>query len=89
MNSVSSGGKTSNGLQAIEMAEKGQWEELEAYCLEDSRPIHEISSLETINCPGDGDWRRRNSERTHNPSRVAQINTSQFPKLSFSFGVKQ
>jgi len=89
MNNVSSGGKTGDGLHAIEMAEKGQWDELEAYCLEDSRLIHEISSLKTIYCPEGGNWRRRNSGRTHDPLRVAQINTSLFPKLSFSFDVKK
>jgi len=85
----SSGGKTSDGLQAIKMAEDGQWEELEAYCLQDSVLIHEISSLTTIYCPEGGNWRRRNGGRTHDPSRVAQIDTSQFPTLSFSFGVKR
>ena len=89
MNNVSSGSKTSDGLQAIKMAEDGQWEELEAYCLQDSVLIHEISSMKTINCPEGGNWRLRNGGRTHDPSRVAQIDTSQFPKLSFSFGVKK
>jgi hypothetical protein len=86
---TSSGGKTSDGLQAIKMAEDGQWEELEAYCLQDSVLIHEISSMKTINCPEGGNWRLRNGGRTHDPSRVAQIDTSQFPTLSFSFGVEK
>ena len=89
MNNVSSCGKTSDGLHAIKMAETGQWKKLEDYCLEDSRIIHEISSLKTIYCPEGGNWRRRNSGQTHDPSHVAQINTSLFPKLSFSFGAKK
>jgi hypothetical protein len=86
VNPVSSGGKTGTGLQAVEMAKNGQWEELEAYCMEDSRLIHEISSLKIIKCPEGGKWRRKNGGRTNDPSRVAQIDTSKFPKLSFSIG---
>ena len=86
MNPVSSGGKTGTGLQAIEMAKNGQWEKLEAYCLKDTRLIHEISSLKIIKCPEGGHWRLKNGGRTHDPSRVAQIDTSKFPELSFSIG---
>ena len=86
MNPVSSGGKTSTGIQAIEMAKNGQWEKLEAYCLADSRLVHEISSLKIIKCPEGGNWRRKNGGRIHDPSRVAQIDTSKFPELSFLIG---
>jgi hypothetical protein len=86
MNPVSSGGKTGTGLHAIEMAEKGQWEQLEAYCLADSCLIHEISSLKIIKCPEGGNWRRKNGGRIHDPLRVAQIDTSKFPELSFLVG---
>jgi len=85
INQVESGGKTGTGLEAIKMAETSRWEELEAYCLEDARLIQAISSLKTIKCPGGGNWRRKNGGRTYDPSRVAQIDTSKFPALSFSF----
>jgi hypothetical protein len=86
MNKVESDGKTSTGLEAIKMAETSRWEELEAYCLEDSRLIHAISSLKIIKCPEGGNWRRKNGGRSYDPERVAQIDTSKFPVLSFSFG---
>ena len=86
LNEVQSTGKTGNGLAAVELAEASKWVELEAYCLEDSRLIHQISSLAIINCPEGGNWRRKHAGRTHDRARLAQIDTSKFPDLSFSFG---
>lgn len=44
-------GKTNSGCNAIQLAEEERWEELEAYCLNDTRRTHQVSSLPQIRLP--------------------------------------
>jgi DNA polymerase elongation subunit (family B) len=80
------GGKTGSGLEAVNQAKRGQWEELELYCLDDSRLTYELSTLETIYCPEGYAWRKNHKDRTHDPARVLTIHTELFPTISFSYG---
>ena len=44
-------GKTGSGCNAIQLAEEGRWEELQEYCLNDTRRTHQVSSLPLIRLP--------------------------------------
>jgi hypothetical protein len=79
-------GKTGSGLKAVEQAKAGDFDELCKYCLDDSRLTHELSSLPVIQCPEGYKWRQTHQQRSHDPSRVLKINSTLFPKLSFSYG---
>jgi hypothetical protein len=43
--------KTGTGLEAVEMAKRGDYMKLESYCMMDTRLTHQVSSLERINVP--------------------------------------
>ena len=87
MNCVSEGGKTGDGLKAVHQARRGEWAELEAYCMSDSKLTYEVSVLKIINCPEGFQWRKAHNNETHDPANVFKIDTSAFPKLKFSYGL--
>ena len=78
--------KSGTGMDAVIQAREGRWQELEDYCLDDSRLTHKLSSLDTILCPESFIWRKNHGDRSHDPSKVLKIHRSDFPRLSFSFG---
>jgi len=79
-------GKTGSGMEAVYQAERGDWEALETYCLDDSRLTWEVSSLPIIQCPESYNWRKNNQNRSHNPDNVFKIDRTCFPVLSFYHG---
>jgi hypothetical protein len=85
LNNVGSG-KTGSGMEAVQQAQRGDWASLERYCLDDSILTHRVSSLETILCCESWLWRKNHNGATHDPARVLQINTKNFPVLAFSYG---
>ena len=44
-------GKTGSGLDAISLAQRGEWDRLGEYCLNDTRVTHAVSSLDRILVP--------------------------------------
>jgi predicted PolB exonuclease-like 3'-5' exonuclease len=44
-------GKTGSGEDAVRLAASGQWDQLRAYCLDDARKTHHVSSLARIRLP--------------------------------------
>jgi hypothetical protein len=78
--------KSGSGMEAVYQAREGRWDELEAYCLDDSRLTHKLSSLDTIFCPEGYQWRKHHGDRSHDPSKILKIHRSDYPRLSFSFG---
>jgi hypothetical protein len=78
--------KTGSGLEAVHQAQRGDWPELESYCLSDSRLTWEISSRDVIFCPEGYQWRKAHGGRSHDPSRVFKINRTDFPRVSFEYG---
>ena len=79
-------GKTGSGLEAVHQAQRGDWEALASYCLDDSRLTYELSMKPIIYCCENYNWRKAHNGKTHNSSRVLMIHTSNFPDLSFSYG---
>ncbi|KAJ1466311.1 hypothetical protein T484DRAFT_1756751 [Baffinella frigidus] len=79
-------GKTGSGMEAVHQARRGDWIGLERYCLDDSRLTYELSMKPVIFCCENYQWRKAHNDRTHDPARVLMIHTSEFPKLSFSYG---
>jgi DNA polymerase elongation subunit (family B) len=86
LNKVGDGGKTGSGMEAVHQAQRGDWADLEAYCLSDAVLTYELTMLPVIMCCESYNWRKRNNERTHDPSRVLKIHTDKAPMLSFSYG---
>jgi hypothetical protein len=78
--------KTGSGLEAVHQAQRGDWDELESYCLSDSRLTWEISSRDIIFCPEGYQWRKAHGGRSHDPDCVFRIDRTNFPDVSFSFG---
>ena len=78
--------KTGTGMEAVWQARKAQWEELENYCLDDSRLTHKLSSLDIILCPEGYQWRKHHGDRSHDPSKVLKIHRTDYPKIRFTFG---
>ena len=78
--------KTGSGMEAVHQANRGDWESLESYCLDDSILTHKLSSLDTILCPEGFQWRKNHGGRSYDPSNVLKIHRHHFPKLTFSFG---
>ena len=78
--------KSGSGLDAVIQAREGRFEELEAYCLDDSILTHKLSSLDTILCPEGYQYRKNHGDRSHDPKHVLKINRTNYPHLSFSFG---
>ncbi|KAJ1464703.1 hypothetical protein T484DRAFT_1757904 [Baffinella frigidus] len=60
--------KSGDGLAAVRQAERGEWEELGLYCLDDSRLTHAISTLTRIALPESYSWRKAHGGRTHDPT---------------------
>jgi hypothetical protein len=79
-------GKTGSGLEAVHQAQRGDWDALCSYCLDDSRLTYELSMLPIICCCENYQWRKKHGDRTHDPARVLKIHTTNFPDLSFSYG---
>ena len=79
-------GKTGSGLEAVHQAQRGDWDALASYCLDDSRLTYELSMRPVIYCCESYQWRKAHGERTHDPARVLMIHTDKFPALSFSYG---
>lgn len=44
-------GKTGSGADAIQLALEGEWDRLGAYCLNDTRVTHQVSSMRAIRLP--------------------------------------
>jgi DNA polymerase elongation subunit (family B) len=86
LNDVGDGGKTGSGLEAVHQAQRGDWKQLEDYCLSDSVLTHELTMLPVIMCCEGYKWRKSNNDRTHDPSRVFKIHTNTAPMMSFSYG---
>jgi hypothetical protein len=78
--------KSGNGMEAVWQARRGDWKELEAYCLDDSILTHKLSSLDTILCPEGYQYRKNHADRSHDPARVLKIHRKNFPHITFSFG---
>jgi hypothetical protein len=85
LNSVGDG-KTGSGLEAVHQAQRGDWDALCSYCLDDSRLTYELSMLPVIYCCENYNWRKSHGDRTHDPDRVLKIHTTNFPELTFSYG---
>ena len=85
LNGVGSG-KTGSGLEAVNQAKCGDFDALCSYCADDARLTYELSSLPVIYCPEGYKWRKSHAERTHDPDHVFMIHTTDFPKISFSYG---
>ncbi|KAJ1471141.1 hypothetical protein T484DRAFT_1845246 [Baffinella frigidus] len=85
LNQIGSG-KTGSGLEAVHQAERGDWDDLERYCLDDSILTHRVSSLAVVNCCENFYWRKVHDGATHIPTRVLQIYTKNFPALTFGYG---
>ena len=79
-------GKTGSGMEAVLQAKRGDWAELEHYCLDDSRLTYELTMRSIMYCCEGYQWRKAHGDRTHDPARVLMIHTSEFPKLSFTYG---
>jgi DNA polymerase elongation subunit (family B) len=79
-------GKTGSGMEAVLQARRGDWGDLESYCHADARLTYELSMLEKIYCCEGYAYRKSHNDRTHDPSNVLTIDTSQFPELGFSYG---
>ena len=78
--------KSGSGMEAVYQARKGQWDELEAYCLDDSILTHKLSSLDVILCPESFLWRKNHDGRSFDPRNVLKINRTNYPHITFSFG---
>jgi len=78
--------KTGNGMEAVHQANAGKWEELSLYCMEDSRLTYEISTRERIAIPEGFQWRKRNSQRTHDPANILYMNIAEGYQISFEAG---
>jgi hypothetical protein len=78
--------KSGSGMDAVWQARRGEWKELEAYCLDDSILTHKLSSLDVILCPESYQWRKNHGGRSFDASNVLKINRTNYPQLSFSFG---
>ena len=78
-------GKTGSGLEAVLQAQRGDWEALCAYCLDDSRLTYELTMRPIIYVPEGYQWRKAHGDRTHDPARVLTIDTTKFPALSFAY----
>ena len=78
--------KSGSGMEAVYQAREGRWDELEAYCLDDSILTHKLSSLNTILCPEGYQYRKNHGDRSFDPAHVLKIHRSEYPTISFSFG---
>jgi hypothetical protein len=78
--------KSGSGMEAVYQARRGAWDELEAYCLDDSKLTHKLSSLDTILCPEGYHYRKNHGGRSYDPAHVLKIHRTNYPQLSFSFG---
>jgi hypothetical protein len=45
-------GKTGSGLQAVEMARDGRWDELAEYCMHDTKMTHAVAGMAACALPG-------------------------------------
>ena len=77
--------KSGSGMDAVYQARRGEWKELEDYCMYDSILTHKLSSLDTILCPEGYQWRKNHDGRSYDPDHVLKIHRSG-SKLTFSFG---
>jgi hypothetical protein len=77
--------KSGSGIEAVNQAKRGEFDELAAYCLDDSLLTYQLSTLDTINCPEGYQWRKNHQDKSHDPQKVFKIDRSKFPKLSFRF----
>lgn len=50
--------KTGSGANAVVQAQSGQFDELEAYCVDDAKLTHKVSALPVIALPEEYTWRR-------------------------------
>ena len=78
--------KTGNGMEAVYQAQRGEWAELSQYCLEDSRLTYEISTRSRVAIPEGFQWRKRNNQRTHDPSNMLFMTIDPDKKISFEKG---
>ena len=86
LNGVGDGGKTGSGLEAVHQAKRGDWDDLEAYCLSDSVLTYELTMRPVVYCCEGYKWRKAHGERTHDPARILTINMKDAPMISFSYG---
>jgi hypothetical protein len=78
-------GKTGSGLEAVHQAQRGDWDDLCNYCLDDSKLTYELSMLPVIYCCEGFKWRKAHGERTHDPANVLIIHNT-WPDFKFSYG---
>jgi hypothetical protein len=50
--------KTGSGANAVHQAYSGQFDELEAYCIDDAKLTHSVSTQSSIALPADYTWRK-------------------------------
>jgi hypothetical protein len=79
--------KTGDGLAAVRQAERGEWLELGAYCLDDSSLTYEISNRKRIALPEGYKWRNANGGRTHDASNILFMNIDENYQISFEKGI--
>jgi hypothetical protein len=79
--------KTGTGDHATQLARLGGFIELEEYCLEDSKLIHELSTMQSIKIPECRDWRTNNGGEAYDPTNVLKMDASAFPLIVTSYGV--
>ena len=60
-------GKTGSGLQAVEMARDGRWDELEMYCMHDTIMTHSVASMPACALPGQAPQKRHPWEQRRYP----------------------
>jgi hypothetical protein len=78
-------GKTGSGLEAVHQAQRGDWDALCSYCLDDSRLTYDLSMKPIIYCCENFKWRKSHGERTHDPTNVLMI-INTWPNFTFEYG---
>jgi RNase_H superfamily len=78
--------KTGSGGEAVEQAYRSEWDELESYCLDDSKLTYQLSTRSRIALPEGFTWRRQHGERSHDPENVLFLLIGEGGAISFETG---
>ncbi|KAJ1468484.1 hypothetical protein T484DRAFT_1755112 [Baffinella frigidus] len=78
--------KTGSGGDAVIQARMGHWDKLGAYCLDDAKLTHKISTQSRIALPEGYKWRQQHDQRSHDPDMILFLVKGEGGDIRFEYG---
>jgi hypothetical protein len=78
--------KISDGMEAVYMAQRGDWDSLSEYCASDSKLTYMISTKKRIALPEGYQWRKVHGGQTHDAANMLFMNIGPNHEISFERG---